>query len=87
MVEEMTLEDTVDLMLSMDWEDRFLAEYYQAKIRYKKLREVLKTPNKNIPPKAVHLLSLQEATMAAYIGVLEERAKSLGMDLAIGKAA
>ena len=81
MTEEMTLEDTVDLMLSLDWEDRFFAEYYQLKIRHKKLKEVLTTPSKSIPPKALRLLSLQETIMASYIAVLEERAEMLGFDL------
>ena len=81
MTEEMTLEDTVDLMLSLDWEDRLYAEYYQLKIRYKKLKEVLSSPSKSIPPKALKLLSLQETIMASYIAVLEERAASLGLAL------
>ncbi len=80
MHEEMTLEDTVDLMLSLDWEDRFLAEYYQLQIRLKKLRKAL-LPTNTIPPKVVKLLSLQESAMSAYLATMKQRAELLGMDL------
>ena len=33
----MELKDTIDLMTSDDYKDRFKAEYYQTKIRYNKL--------------------------------------------------
>ena len=33
----MELKDTIDLMQSDDYKERFKAEYYQAKIRYDKL--------------------------------------------------
>ena len=36
-----TLSDTIDLMCSNDYKDRFKAEYYQTKIRYDKLHKVL----------------------------------------------
>ena len=32
-----TLEDTIDLMKSSDYKERFKAEYYQVKFRYEKL--------------------------------------------------
>lgn len=35
------LKDTVELMLSDDYKDRFLAEYYQTHIRFTKLSETL----------------------------------------------
>lgn len=37
----MELLDTVNLMKSDDYKDRFRAEYYQLKIRYDKLRDML----------------------------------------------
>lgn len=37
----MELKDTIDLMLSEDYKDRFKAEYYQTKIRYDKLHKML----------------------------------------------
>ena len=37
----MELKDTVQQMLSEDYRDRFKAEYYQVKIRYDKLVDML----------------------------------------------
>ena len=37
----MELKDTVELMTSADWKDRFVAEYLQAKIRYEKLHALI----------------------------------------------
>lgn len=37
----MELKDTVELMNSPDWKDRFLAEYLQTKIRYEKLHKLI----------------------------------------------
>lgn len=36
----MELKDTIDLMNSSDYKDRFKAEYWQAKIRYDKLDDI-----------------------------------------------
>lgn len=38
---ELELSDTIDLMLSEDYKERFQAEYWQAKIRYEKLCDIL----------------------------------------------
>lgn len=38
---QLELRDTVDTMKSSDYKDRFLAEYFQTKIRYVKLKEIL----------------------------------------------
>lgn len=35
------LKDTIELMNSSDYKDRFKAEYYQLKIRYTKLHPIL----------------------------------------------
>lgn len=37
----LTLAQTVTKMLSDDYKDRFVAEYYQTKIRYDKLRHLI----------------------------------------------
>ena len=37
----MTLSDTIRLMQSEDWKDRFVAEYLQTKIRYEKLHKLI----------------------------------------------
>lgn len=38
-----TLAETVGFMNSTDYKERFIAEYYQTKIRYEKLRKLLTT--------------------------------------------
>lgn len=35
------LKDTIELMTSSDWKDRFIAEYLQTKIRYEKLHKLI----------------------------------------------
>ena len=37
----MELKDTIELMNSSDWKDRFKAEYLQTKIRYEKLHKLI----------------------------------------------
>lgn len=37
----MELKDTIELMSSADWKDRFIAEYMQVKIRYEKLHKLI----------------------------------------------
>lgn len=37
----MELKDTIDLMNSSDYKDRFKAEYWQVKIRLEKLRKMI----------------------------------------------
>ena len=37
----MKLADTIELMTSADWKDRFVAEYLQTKIRYEKLHDMI----------------------------------------------
>lgn len=37
----MELKDTIELMTSADWKDRFVAEYLQTKIRYDKLHKLI----------------------------------------------
>jgi len=37
----MELKETVELMTSADWKDRFIAEYLQTKIRYEKLHKLI----------------------------------------------
>lgn len=74
----MELRDTVELMNSSDYKDRFKAEYYQAKIRCEKLEAMLDkwdkgelgfTPN---CPRA--FLSAQLQLMNQYMDLLETRA-------------
>lgn len=81
----MELKDTVALMQSADYKERFKAEYYQVVIRFEKLRAMLDkwddgtlefTPTCNRG-----LYNLQIKAMADYIAALETRAIIEGVDL------
>ena len=73
------LKDTVDLMNSDDFKDRFKAEYYQTKIRYDKLHEmVVKYEAGTLPftPNcSLELLKHHESMMSYYLYDLEVRAE------------
>ena len=81
----MELKDTVALMESDDYKDRFKAEYYQTKIRYEKLHKMLIKAEAGTlgfqlkcPP---HLLREQECDMMDYLKILEIRAEHEGIEL------
>ena len=80
-----TLNDTVPLMNSPDYKERFIAEYYQIKIRYDKLHAMLvKLEAKKLdftPKCSFTLLSEQASRMGAYLRCLEVRAEIEGIDL------
>lgn len=82
----MKLSDTIDLMNSADYKDRFCAEYYQTKERYNKLhRLVIKLEAKTAeftPTCGIDLLKKQKAAMGEYLYCLEVRAEIKGIDLA-----
>ena len=81
----MKLENTVDLMLSKDYKERFQAEYYQVKIRYERLKAMLRDWDEGrlefAPTCLKPMYSLQIASMRSYLDVLEERAKLEDIDL------
>lgn len=75
----MELNDTIEMMNSKDFKDRFRAEYFQTKIRYEKLHYmVIKymagtlefTPNCSL-----ELLREQLSYMGNYLRILEIRAE------------
>lgn len=81
----MELKDTIELMNSSDYKERFKAEYFQAKIRYEKLHKMLIkldagtlefTPT---CPKAI--LLEQKRHMGEYIRCLQIRAEIEGVEL------
>ena len=83
-----TLQDTVFLMKSADYKDRFVAEYWQTKIRYEKLHEmtVKYQANKlnftlNCP---LDVLLKQQSAMGQYLNALEVRAQIEGISLYMG---
>lgn len=81
----MELKDTIELMNSSDYNDRFKAEYQQVKIRYEKLHKMLVKWDAGtldfepICPKP--LLLEQERYMREYIRCLETRAEIEAVDL------
>ena len=75
----MELKDTVKLMESEDFKDRFKAEYYQTKIRYEKLHTMIvkyEAGTLNFEPEcSIELLKEQSAAMGKYLYMLEVRAQ------------
>ena len=73
------LKDTVAMMGSADYKERFVAEYVQLKIRYKKLYAVLEKYAADKldfkPTCPIEILYEQLDHMEAYLSVLETRAK------------
>ena len=73
------LKDTVPMMISDDYKERFVAEYTQLKIRYKKLYAVLEKYAADKldfkPTCPIEILYEQLDHMEAYLSVLETRAK------------
>lgn len=81
----MELKDTIDLMNSDDYKDRFKAEYLQVKIRYQKLHNMLvkhKAGKLDFTPTCpIATLETQKRYMGEYIQQLEIRAVIEGIDL------
>lgn len=73
-----TLKDTVEMMNSTDYKERFIAEYDQLVIRYKGLRNMLdkwdrdELEFKPTCPRSTY--NMQIKAMTDYIAVLEARA-------------
>lgn len=72
------LKDTIEMMNSKDYKERFKAEYAQAVIRYKKLKAMLdKWDNGElnfIPTCPRSTYNIQIKAMTDYIAILEARA-------------
>lgn len=81
----MELRDTVEMMNSEDFKDRFKAEYHQVQIRYKKLCKMLDdwdSGELRFTPKCPRsIYRLQTKAMLDYIAALEARAAIEGIDL------
>lgn len=81
----MELKQTVKLMNSKDYKERFIAEYLQLKIRYDKLLNLLiKWDNKELdfkPSCPRSLYDIQIKSMYDYLKALEERAKIENINL------
>ena len=85
----MKLSETVEMMNSADYKDRFKAEYNQLVIRYKGLKAMLdKWDNGTLQfkptcPRSTY--NMQIKAMTDYIAVLEARAVMEGIELDIVK--
>lgn len=78
----MKLADTIELMKSDNYKDRFKAEYWQLKIRTDRLVDILSKGDLDFTPKCdKRVLFNQYYHMSYYFSILEERAKIEGIDL------
>ena len=81
----MELKETVEMMNSTDYKDRFKAEYQQVVIRYKKLKVMLDKWDDgelNFNPTCPRsTYNMQIKAMTDYIAVLEARAVMEGIVL------
>ncbi len=81
----MELKDTIKLMESEDFKDRFRAEYFQLKSRYNGLNNMLyKMENGELdftPKSSYELLRTQWVIMGTYLSLLEERARVENINL------
>ena len=81
----MNLKDTVEMMNSDEYKERFKAEYYQLVTRYRGLKTMLVKWNKGtlnfepICPRSTY--DMQIKAMADYMAILEARAAIEGIDL------
>ena len=75
----MELKDTIEMMNSEDYKERFKAEYYQAKIRYDKLDAMTvkyEAGTLNFEPSCpLEVLKDQKKYMGNYIRMLRIRAE------------
>lgn len=75
----MELKNTIESMCSLNYEERFKAEYYQTKIRYEKLHKMcIKYEAGTLefePICSLELLKEQKNYMGNYLRILEIRAE------------
>ena len=79
----MELRDTIDMMQSLDYKERFKAEYHQTKIRYDKLKKMVDNWDillfKPTCKKEIYLTQLD--AMKAYLDILKLRAIKENVEL------
>ena len=82
----MELKDTIEMMLSDDYKERFKAEYWQLKIRYDKLRKMVDNWEKLdfTPTCAYGTYKHQLLAMEDYMALLRDRAKQEEVELEEG---
>lgn len=76
----MELKDTVELMTSADYRQRFEAEYYQLEIRIEKLSKLIRQYETGTleftPSCSLELLKYQRQAMHEYLHALKLRAEA-----------
>lgn len=81
----MELKDTIELMQSEDYKERFKAEYFQVKIRLEKLYEMLVRYDAGTlgftPDCSIQLLKDQLSIMRDYLYALQVRAEIENIEL------
>lgn len=81
----MELKDTIEMMTSSDYKERFKAEYYQAKIRAEKLDSMLNKYELGYldftPSCPIEVLKQQYHSMIEYLMILTKRAAIEGIIL------
>lgn len=81
----MELKDTIEMMNSEDYKERFKAEYYQTKIRYDKLNNMLIKYEAGTldfkPTCPIEKLEDQRYYMNEYLRTLKVRAEIEGINL------
>ena len=79
------LNETVEMMNSSDYKERFKAEYYQLEYRYNKLKKMLEDWDNNklsfIPTCDRDVYATQIVSMGVYLNVLMQRAGIEGIDV------
>ena len=81
----MELKDTIEMMTSPDYKERFKAEYHQTRIRYDKLHKMcIKCEAGTLdftPTCSLELLKEQKSAMGNYLYCMEMRAEIEGIKL------
>lgn len=79
------LKDTIEMMTSADYKERFKAEYWQTKIRYEKLHKMCVQYDAGTlsftPNCSIEVLKMQKSHMGQYLNMLEVRAEIEGVSL------
>ena len=79
------LNETVEMMNSSDYKERFKAEYYQLEYRYEKLKKMLDDWDNDklsfTPTCDRDIYNTQIVSMGVYLNVLRQRAEIEGIEL------
>lgn len=80
-----SLNETVELMTSSDYKERFKAEYYQLELRYLALKKMLADWDNGslsfTPASNREIYNFQLDAMSQYMNLLSRRAKDEEIDL------